>query len=439
MLEKEKPIQIIQVSYYYPPIHSIAVNRTFTLSKALSDIYGEVNIITQQIDARASKDQTFNIPQSINVVRVPKFDYRNIITMFSKSGNIHLSDDQRRNWFSQFIIKVINTIPFNFFLGEGGLWYILKGYAKAKRLVKPGRTTMVISSFRPYADHYIGWLLKRRFKNLIWIADFRDLHVDPLYKQVFFPMWQKRLNKRILKASDLVLTVSEGLAQSLLKILLNVRVLHNPVTATTITQNEDKYNLFTISYVGSLYGEERDPTIFIRSLFLLLNERIISPDNFQFIYAGKDETRMRAMFKKENVDQIFISKGFVSRDESLVIQQKSHVNLLLTSSIAEMPGILTGKLFEYLSGFNPIITLINGERDPIFEKIYRKFKLGNLVYNSEIQSVKQLAVYIKELIEKYQINLPLLDLNSRYLAQQEYSWDKMIPALFDPVLTGNAI
>ena len=427
-----KKHNIIMCAYYFPPTHSVAVLRNYTFAQHFNDLGHKVHVITPRLAAKASKDTSFKDISSISKHSIFKFDYRSFIPWFNRSGNIHLTDAQRRKPWKQWVIKLINTIPFNFLIGEGGLIYILMGYRKGKALIQASGTAPILfSSFRPYADHYICWLLKKRFPECKWIADFRDLHVDPLYKHVLNPEKQERKNKKILAHADEIITVSEGLAVSLRRLHERVSVIENPVRPYDIETLPDKYEKFTVSYTGSLYGEERDPSMLFEAIKHLNDQKLIDKSTFQLIYAGKDEMAMRSFAVKYNVLQYLVSEGFVERSAAVELQQKAHVNLLLTSSIPEMRGILTGKLFEYLSDYNPILTIINGDRDWIFDELYERFDLGCLVYMTENHAEK-LANYLKELFLKWQSQEALINMDMRKKVQQHYSWtDKLEPLLSD--------
>lgn len=419
---------IIQFSYYYPPTHSVAVLRNYTFSQYFNNLDQDVHVVTPKLSASASKDHSLSELEGIKVHHVMKLDYRTFIPLFNKSGNIHLTDDQRRSNWKQWIIKFINTIPFNFFIGEGGPIYILNGYLLGRKLIQESKEPITLfSSFRPYADHYICWLLKRSFPQCKWIADFRDLHVDPLYKHVLNPKRQEKRNQNLLTKADVVTTVSEGLAVSLRRIHNNVKVLENPVRPLDTTSLPEKYEKFTISYTGSLYGNERDPTLIFKAIKQLHDRKLIDISSFQFLYAGKDEAAIKKFALQFGVDKYLDSIGFVTRAEALELQQKSHINLLLTSSIPEMRGILTGKLFEYLSDYNPIVTIINGDEDWIFEDLYNSFEIGYLTYH--LNSIEGLITYLINMLKTWEEGERLQNLSEREKVQERYCWKGKIEAL----------
>ena len=145
-------------------------------------------------------------------------DYRRIIawvTGRNEKAGAQFSEQTKESLFIAWLIKLQRSFPFNIFLAEGSFFYILISYRKAVNIIRQQDVNVVFSSFMPYADHIIAWMLKRKFPQLIWIADYRDLHVEPIYKNVLWPDFQKKVEKLILNKADVVTTVSDGLSQKM--------------------------------------------------------------------------------------------------------------------------------------------------------------------------------------------------------------------------------
>ena len=130
-----------------------------------------------------------------------------------------------------------------------------------------------------------------------------------------------------------------------------------------------------------MYGDDRNPRLFLEVIKELENEGVLQKDNFQFVYAGKDTQLWVEWMNKLGLTHYFSSRGLVSMAESKHIQNVSHINLLLTSATPEWSGVMTGKFYEYLSAKRPIIVLINGTQDLEFETIVSNLNAGCVVYN----------------------------------------------------------
>jgi hypothetical protein len=65
------------------------------------------------------------------------------------------------------------------------------------------------------SDHLAAYLLKKKFPHLTWIADFRDLPIEPHYKLQFFPEYHHYIYKKIFSVISVMTTVSQGLSKEL--------------------------------------------------------------------------------------------------------------------------------------------------------------------------------------------------------------------------------
>ena len=148
-----------------------------------------------------------------SIFEISAFDYRNLISLFSRSG--YVSESVKNNPFSRFFIKLINTFPINILFGEGGGIYLFNAYRKACRLIQEHSITHIYSSYRPMSDHLAAYLLKKKFPHLTWIADFRDLPIEPHYKLQFFPEYHHYIYKKIFSVISVMTTVSQGLSKEL--------------------------------------------------------------------------------------------------------------------------------------------------------------------------------------------------------------------------------
>jgi hypothetical protein len=128
---------------------------------------------------------------------IDAFDYRRILRRNNETG--YLPEQQKSAGWKQWGIKFINTFPVNILLGEGGLFYVNSILKKANTLIRQEKITHIYSSFRPFADHYIAYRLKKKNPSLTWIADFRDLIIDPHYVHHLFAKKQEQYYKKIFK------------------------------------------------------------------------------------------------------------------------------------------------------------------------------------------------------------------------------------------------
>ena len=395
------------IHYYFPPIHSIGVLRNFYLAQALQKEIQSIQVLTTT-NRKVLPQNNMQGQDDFDVKELKTKDYR------TRSKKTHFQETQKEKTLTKFARKIIDTYPFNIWIGEGGSSYIKNGIEKGSEFLLKNPEAIIYTSFRPYADLYIGFQLKQKFAQAKWVVDFRDLHVDPMYKNVFFPNYQKRNNKKILAQADLVITVSDGLAEKLCDLHPKVKTIYNGIIPRqSVTK---KFKKFTISYTGSMFGNKRNPSLFFKWLSYQIQKKIISQDDLSIKYAGKDASTFGRYIDEFNLRGIYENAGIISHYKAKLLQEQSHVNLLLSSVTKNHKGILTGKLFEYIGSLTPTIAVITGGEDQEMEEILQKTEAGIVFYENRNGGEEFLSWYRNWKEGKTKINDP-------NKIEKRFSWD----------------
>ena len=152
---------------------------------------------------------------------------------------------------------------------------------------------------------------------------------------------------------------------------------------------------FTISYIG-LLPKQSNPKLFFRVLKELCLQNTDFKNDLQLNFIGdisdevKKEVNNNSLLKNVN----FV--GYVSHREAIKYQKKAQVLLLLIPNIDKSEGILTGKLFEYLTAKRPILAI--GPEKGDLSEILRDTNAGTVVgFNDE----KKLTSEILKLYQQY--------------------------------------
>lgn len=378
------------IHYYFPPIHSIGCRRNYGFAKEWKQSYDVVKILTTTNNGILPKDESMST-SGFAITSLKTDDYRTRSLRYSKKQKIHYTSSSKDNAVSKLLVKTIHSYPFNLWMGEGGSQYIKDGIKLGTAFLRKYPEATIYSSFRPYADHAIASHLKTVFPKARWIADFRDADIDPLYRLYLNRWWQARFNRRILKSADKIITVSDGVTDLMSKYHHTVETVPNGVTIRPI---KPSYEPFTISYTGSLYGEHRDPSVLFQAVRDLVDTGILKEENLKLIYAGKDGKQYIDYASTYRLDHLVDNRQMISLAESQMIQSKSHINLLLTSSTPEYQGILTGKLYEYIGAQNPILAIVKGGRDKEIDAFFGQYQLGHIHYteSGDLQTLKDWIV-----------------------------------------------
>ncbi len=419
--------KILICSYYFPPTKTVATVRIFNFHLEAQKHFVAVFGLTTSNRQLFPKDH-FPLDDK-NTTEVWTYDLR---TFLGRKNNASTSIDQskKESRLAKFMIKLAYTFPFNLILADGGLTYILGGFFKGKKIIHENEIDVIFSSFKPYSNHLICFLLKKWNPKLFWIADFRDLHVDEMRDNVYFPKLQHWFNRRILKQADVVTTVSEGLKKKLERYHSNIYVLKNGIPSVKSVVAEISHSgKFTISYTGSIYPALQSAELFFKVLRQLIDLGKIDKNKIQINYAGKDEGIWQKWVTDFNLQKINIFHGVIPMEEAKLIQQKSQINLLLSWASENQQGVLTAKFYEYLAAQNPILLIIKGTKDLEFERIFDQLQAGVVAYD-DLNYQKAVEDFILKYYQEWLQNGTITrSINSAEL--QKYRWDYQMEEFLD--------
>jgi hypothetical protein len=395
---KIKSSTCIFISYYFPPIQSVGVIRNFHLAQLFDKNFNELHILTTSNQQILPKDEA-DLSSFKSISLINTVDYRTIIQRFyTKNKNTHYPESVKQNKIIEWLIKVNESLPFNLFVGEGGILYLIDGYSKAKRLIKKSsEKTFVITSFRPTANVLIGFLLKINYPHIIWINSFQDAPYDRIRKNTIIPNLQNYLWLKMLKQSNLNITTSQGVKNSVDLLNNDTITFENGVDfRENLTHSSEQ---FTISYTGSLYHDLRDPSLLFEALTHLVFSEKIQVNKLKIIYMGKDIAKWKSFCDTYPLlFNAFYIENITERNHSLEIQQKSHINLMLTWSESSQGGTIPAKLYEYIGAGNYIISLVKGIENSDLSHLLTTLQIGSVYQYGKTEDLEKLK---NELLQLY--------------------------------------
>ncbi len=296
---------------------------------------------------------------------------------------------------AQWMIKLINSFPFNIVAGEGGLIYFFNLLRKGSKAIRDEQITHLYSSYRPFADHYAAFLLKKKHPEVYWIADFRDLIIDPHYNHILFAGNHQTFFSKIFRKADLLTTVSDGLAVHLRAYNQNVITLRNGIEGEISQPQSLPASRFTIAYTGSMFLDKRNIDPLFQALQELLQDALIEAGDIRIIYAGKDGIFWKKVAEKYRLESLLDDRGILSADEAKQLQQDACINVLLTVSSDQLQGVLTGKMIEYFQSGSPILGIVVGQNDHELQSILSDLEIGASFSDkpSDLESIKSFILH----------------------------------------------
>jgi glycosyltransferase involved in cell wall biosynthesis len=139
--------------------------------------------------------------------------------------------------------------------------------------------------------------------------------------------------------------------------------------------------VFRVAYTGTLYPVRQDPTPFFAALAHLQRERIVGPGTFEVVIAGACAPLLD-IAERFGVRALVTHRGMLTKSDALRMQRDAQALLLIGFRGAGQEGVLSGKIFEYLSAGPPVLAVTADESSSIGEMLHetgRGVALGSSV------------------------------------------------------------
>jgi hypothetical protein len=391
--------KILFISYHFYPDNAISAVRPTKFIKYLSINHNvSCDIIT--VHNNSKKDSFNNNEVFYNKIYYIKTNKKFIYKKKNNSSSLNI----KRTTESTFPIFVIHKIIRKVKRKLRPIISLFNQYLLFSRGIKIIRNIDlnsyygVFSSYGPEFTHLLARYCKKRNSKLVWIADFRDSVFNPIFS--FFPLnlYQKKYPSFVCRKSSFITVVSKGTIPNLfLKNSQRVSLLTNGYDSDDIMKiNEKKYNKFTILITGNLYDGLRSIDPLLNCIKELVDQGIVNLSLVSFLYLGDDETSLTKSLRKYDFLRNYNYGGYVDRETSLKIQNKSHLLVLLTWNNYNYEGVISGKFYEYINSGTPIITIVNGNKANSEIKEYISKTNSGFCYESSnhSQDYSQMKAYL---------------------------------------------
>ena len=411
-------MKVLIITYYWPPAGGSGVQRWLKFVKYLQGFNIQPIVYTISNPRYPTIDDSLlnEIPENIEVLKHPIWEPTDLLFWkreLQQEGGI---SNASKNSFLSFIRG-------NFFIPDPKLFWIKPSVKYLQSYLNKNDVDVIISTGPPHSMHLIAEKLHQK-NDVKWLADFRDPWSDIYYNKDFKELSfvknrNKKLEKSVLKKADCVLTVSNALKKEFSKYANRVEVVTNGFDDDFLEPSKVLLDeKFTISYIG-LLPKQSNPENLFRVLQLLCSQHKDFEKDLQLNFIGdiSDVVKTAVCNNKLKENTRFID--YVDHTKAIEYQQKAQVLLLLIPNVKKCKGILTGKLFEYLSAKRPILAIgpEDGDLADVIEdtnagiivdfdnddklsseilKLYHQYKKGNL----EVDSKNTNKYHRKELTKK---------------------------------------
>ena len=388
-------MKVLIITYYWPPAGGSGVQRWLKFVKYLQEFGIEPVVYTVENANYLKQDASLlnEVPKGIEILKHPIWEPTALLFWKKSKQQTKGISNVSKGGFLSFIRG-------NFFIPDPKVFWVKPSVSYLQKYLDNHTIDVIISTGPPHSMHLIAEKLHQ--KNTVkWLADFRDPWSDLYYNKDFNQLAfaknkNKRLEERILRNSDCILTVSNSLKEELEKTAKKVEVITNGFDDEFSASNNVILDTkFSISYIG-LLPKQSNPKLLFKVLKGLCKESEIFKKDLKLNFIGdiSEEVKVEILANKLDENTDFV--GYVSHQEAIAYQNKSQVLLLLIPNVKNNEGILTGKLFEYLKAKRPILAI--GPEKGDLATILQETNSGVIV---NFDAEEKLKLEIEALYQKY--------------------------------------
>ena len=245
------------------------------------------------------------------------------------------------------------------------LW-VFPCLSKYFKILNNYKIDYVITTSPTVSTHFFALFSKIYIKNILWIADFRDLwFLSPEIKRKskITKFFYYQIEKLILIKSDYNIFVSNSIKE----ITINNFKLNDSNKCHVITNGFDpddfnflefrkvKDEIFQIGYFGTIYDERQNNCLcetLIKYKKQLESEKII------FLFFGEFNELYIRKFDTLIQHGLVVFNSNLNHKDALNKMSKMDALLLILTNSLEGKIALTGKFFEYIKIGKPVLALV---------------------------------------------------------------------------------
>jgi hypothetical protein len=391
-------MRILVISSYFGPETSVGVLRINAFIKNWANLGHQIDVITMPYGGELPAGLKDN--ERIRVFQVAPFFIGGKQSSDSQGyakGAIGL---KRKVVRFQYWLK--RRLLCNY-LDPRVLWWPRAAYFCARQLQKT-RYQCVFSTVPSYTAHSVAAVIKAFDRELVWVADYRDLWSgNPIFPGCAPVRFLERMHEKfVLRSADLIISINEPLVAELRSIHGGDRFLTVPngfddgeiaITERTEASGTKAGGKVTIVYAGSILPGLQDPTSLFQAIKELSDGGILKQGQLEILFYGDYSALDNfPLASDQSVKGFVIRCGKVSRNEILEIQREADFLLFLGSKpviagIGSTTGVVSGKIFEYLiSGTEILAVMVTG--DMIAAQMITQSCTGDY-YGNDVAKIKQ--------------------------------------------------
>lgn len=372
--------KILIITYYWPPAGGPGVQRWLKFAKYLPEFGWTPVIYTPENPSYPIIDETLldEIPTDIEIVKTKIWEPYQLAEKLNKSNKKYKAGQfdvgENQSWKSKLSIFIRG----NFFIPDARIFWVKPSIRFLKKYLQENNIDTIVTTGPPHSMHLIGLGLKKELKELRWIADFRDPWTEiSYYKHLKLTDWadkkHRRLEREVFQNADMTLATSYTDADNFEKNGAHAVCITNGFDIENDIVSPRQNNKFILSYVGVL-EQLRNPSNLWNALIEIVKENDEIAQNLEIKFVGRLDDKIFNALQASPLRKNLTIIGYLSHQRAVEEMQNSSLLLLTNFPEESSAGIIPGKLFEYLSTGNTILSV--GPKNSDVAKILEETKAG---------------------------------------------------------------
>ncbi len=445
--------KVLMITYYYPPMSTVAIHRIMRYAKHLSDYGWQPIILTvNKGSVQSDNDLLKNLDINISVNRTYSFEPFNLNNpLFSYTYNSlkeEKSEHIKGKYLNNIIFKIARKlyhvflyIVNIFMIPDNTIGWLPFAVLKGRKIIRGENIDIIYATGGPFTCFLIGFFLMKFYKKPL-VLDYRDqltghvYHNETPYQFRIVKKIQEKLlifiEKKIIKYSKKIIFVSDMFRRTFM--LSHKEISQNRFI--TITNGYNDYTLksiknvsktannkkLTFVYSGTLYGP-RIPKYFLTAIDQLIDEKKINKDRVEIIFIGT--IMNKEIFENINnmkYNQVVKVLGQIPYKEALYYIKISDVLLLIMGNTQLDKIAIPVKVFEYFLTNNFILGLTPKKSE--LDRIILESNTGKVIDPQDVAGIMKIVEKLyKEFINNGKIDIHpnksyLEKFNSKKLTQE---------------------
>jgi glycosyltransferase involved in cell wall biosynthesis len=354
--------KVLVIAYYFPPMGLSGVQRTLKFVKYLPEHNWQPTVLTVTPGAYYALDTSLlkEIDSlGIEIVRSNSIDPTRLFRRGKATAGAVVK--MPKEW----VRKSLSAASQFFFVPDNKIGWKRKAVRAANALLQREKFDLLFATAPPYTDFLVGHALKSRHR-LPLVLDYRDPWLDNpnhLYLTPLHRWLHRRLERKVLRASDKVITINRRVKEVLLIRYPFLRYQDVEIIPQGFDPNDFDLNgestpvrpeKMRITYSGT-FIERQTPKFFLRALAKVLSEQPTLRGKIEALFVGQFRDENLKHVKKLGLQDVVNVVGYVEHALCVKYLASSDVLWLMVGKGKGEEMMSTGKLFEYFGARKPIL------------------------------------------------------------------------------------